>query len=173
MNIFEYSKEAYAAELARRSDLRTALGLPMGLSVVLAGAVFTLLGGFEWSAVELWLATLFGIASGMAVVSLGFGIYYLIRSHVGYEYAYIPTAKEVAQYRQDLLEYYGDESDVSKVDQEVEDYIAGECSENAHINSENNDRKSMYLHLANLALVSTLILVAICGALFLIAKFWR
>jgi len=173
MDIFQHSKDEYFCELDRRNELRKALSLPMGLSVIFAGGLFSVLKGFEWASVPICFALLFGISSLLTALSLGVGIYFLVRSHVGYEYAYVPTAKEVRKYYDDLVQYYGAEGNNDRAGEDVIEYLSQEYSENAHHNALKNNSKSAFLHRANLCIVLTLIFLALTGALLLISDFMR
>lgn len=175
METFEYCKESYHHELSRRNDLRSAMNLPIGLAVVLAGVLYSLLNNFSWSSCIGIVGYSFGLASVLSGMALGLVIFYLIRSHVNYEYAYVPTPKEILEYREKLLEHYRDTNeDVEGVENEAEHntmvYLEKEFAQNAHHNALNNNEKSGYLHTASIFLVVSLILTMLSGLLAIIAK---
>lgn len=175
METFEYCKESYHQELSRRSDLRSALNLPIGLAVVLAGALYSLLNNFSWSSCIGILGYSFGLASLLSGIALGLVIFCLIRSHVNYEYAYVPTPREILEYREKLLEYYRDANgDLGDVEKEAEHntimYLEKEFARDAHHNALNNNEKSGYLHTASIFLVVSLIFTMLSGLLVIISK---
>lgn len=175
METFEYCKESYHHELSRRNDLRSALNLPIGLAVVLAGALYSLLNNFSWSSCVGFVAYSFGLASLLSGIALILVIIYLIRSHVNYEYAYVPTPKEILEYREKLFEHYRDTNeDVEGAEKEAEHdtmgYLEKEFARNAHHNALNNNEKSGYLHTASIFLVVSLIFTMLAGLLVIISK---
>ena len=105
MDFLSYSKEAYINELDRRDSLRKALSLPMGFSVVFAGGLFSLFKNFNWEQTLTLASILFGFTWVIGFTLLVVAVCYLIRSHIGYEYAYVPTPKEIREYYDKLTEY--------------------------------------------------------------------
>ena len=175
METFEYCKESYLHELSRRNDLRSALNLPIGLAVVLAGALYSLLNSFSWSSCIGIIGYSFGFSSALSGIALGLVIFYLIRSHVNYEYAYVPTPKEILEYREKLLEHYRDtKEDLEGIEKEAEHntmiYLEKEFARNAHHNALNNNEKSGYLHTASIFLVGSLIFTMLAGILVIISN---
>lgn len=175
METFEYCKESYHHELSRKNDLRSALNLPIGLAVVLAGALFSLLNNYSWPSCAGVVSYSFGLACLLSAVSLGLVIYKLIRSHVNYEYAYVPTPKEILEYRGSLVEHYrnktNNEEDAEKeAEHDAVEYLAREFAKNAHHNAMNNNEKSGYLHEASIFLVASLIFTMLAGLLVIVSK---
>ena len=144
-------------------------------SVVLAGALYSLLNTFSWSPCIGVIGYSFGLASLLTGIALILVIVYLIRSHVNYEYAYVPTPKEILEYREKLFEYYQKTNeDVEAAEKEAErdtvGYLEREFARNAHHNALNNNKKSGYLHTASVFLVVSLIFTMLAGVLVIISK---
>lgn len=173
MDFLSYSKEAYISELERRDSLRRALSLPMGLSIVFAGGLFSLFKHFNWEPTLTWSETLFGISWIMGFTFLMVAVWYLIRSHIGYEYAYVPTPKEIWEYYDKLTEYYASGTEEGCPDTDVNDYMAREYADNAHHNALNNNSKSSRLHRASLCLLGTLVFTGVAGLILIISEIMR
>jgi len=171
MDLIEHSYDAYVRELSRRDELRRALALPIGLSVVLAGAWYSLIGRFDWLAALEPLSIAFTVLSAVGVLALIAGACFLICSHVGYVYVYMPTAKEVLSYSDELVDYYqvGNRTD-PQVEADVTEFLVKEYADNAHENAMNNNTKSKHLHNASIRLVASLVFLAAAGATDLLAR---
>lgn len=173
MDFLTYSKEAYIGELERRDALRRVISLLMGLSIVFAGGLFSLFKNFHWEPTSNWAPALFGISWVIGFIFLGVAVWYLIRSHIGYEYAYVPTPKEIREYHEKLTEYYASGAEEGCPDTDVEEYMAREYADNAHRNALNNNSKSSRLHRASLCLVGTLVFTGIAGLTLLLSEILR
>ena len=170
MDLLEHSKDAYERELARRDELRRAMDLPLGVCVVIAGALFSLFRIFDWLCSSAWIIWCFGISWALCFIGLIGSVVYLVRSHIGYEYAYVPTSKEIVKYYENLFVYYANVKADGDVDQEVAGYLTGEYSNNAHHNALNNNSKSARLHAAHMCIVFSMIFLAISGAILLVSE---
>lgn len=173
MNLLEHSKEAYSDELERRNELRRAIGLPVGLCVIFSGALFSLFRAFPWHEVPVFYSGMFVLIWVIGVLGLAGAIAYLISCHVGYDYAYMATPKEVREYRKNLIEYYNCSFNDKKLDDEIEEFLEKEYAENAHYNSQQNDKKSARLHRASQYLVVTLGVIALSGFFHLMVQVIR
>jgi hypothetical protein len=167
MDLLEHSREEYRAELERRNELRRALSIPIGLSVVFAGAQFSLFRAFPSDSAGICVAGAFFVFWAMSLFSLVFVIVYLIRSHIGHDYAYIATPKEILEYREKLQDYYKERGGEDVSDQDIRVYLESEYAQNAHHNSLRNNTKAMNLHKANQGVVVTLVGIALSGIMVL------
>ena len=175
MDTLEYCKQSYHYELSRRNELRAALNLPIGLSVILSGAIYTLVVNYNWAESSNIFSYSLGLSFLLSGVFLILVIVRLVQSHVNYEYAYVPTPKEILDYREQLVEYYlkyGMTQDESQElsEQNTQVYLEQELAKNAHHNAINNNMKSGHLHNASIYLVFSLVFVMIAGALVIISK---
>lgn len=104
MNLREFYKSHYALEGARKTDLTSALALPVGVLSVLVGALIVM-------AKELHLPLQFGEQVQLAAVMLSaiacaFSGYLLFRSLFNYDYAYAPTPQELKKYNEQLFAFH-------------------------------------------------------------------
>lgn len=87
---------------------------------------------------------------------------------MGHAYAYIATPKEIRDYRVRLAAHYETRIPDRRLDEELQRFLEAEYAENAHHNSNKNDRKSVCLHRANQALVVSLLFTALSGFIVLV-----
>jgi hypothetical protein len=162
-------EELYKYELEHNERLRAAVGVPLGLLVVIGGLLGALLQSvwFEKGVlcVLFWLAAL---ASALFFVQT---VYLLARSYHGYTYKAMPFALDMRRYRDGLREWhklYGAEPDEG--DREYEKYLEHQYAEAADHNASQNLAKSEYLFRANAALVRCVILTAVTFVPFAIHR---
>ena len=153
-------EDLYKSESEHRERLRGAVGLPLGLLMVIGG----LLGTMSQS-VEAKLAipsVLFWLAATVGVVYFVRAAYFLIRSYHGHVYKAMPFALERKEYRDQLrewhVEYGGGTQDG---DREYEDYLERLYAEAADRNAYVNTVKSEYLFRANASLIVCVVWTAI------------
>lgn len=166
MDLRDFYKEHYALEVARRHELTGALTLPLGVLSLLVGGLVVIAKEIHapldgWKIFQLIALT----ASFIAVATT---TYFLIRSYFNYAYGYVPTPKEIRDYREKLVAYYvsmrlSNDAASKKADKETLEYIDTEYATHAHRNIQNNDTKSAYLHKANGALILSMIFTVAAG----------
>lgn len=169
MELLEHSYNAYLRELDRRDQLRRALALPMGLTVVLAGTWYSLVGRFAWLGAREELVLAFAGLVALGLIVLAAGALFLVLSHVGYVYAYVPTATEILEYSDKLMDYYQVSTrDDAQVKADIDELLTTEFAQNAHENAMNT--KSKYLHNASVRLVASIGCLVAAGAVELFAR---
>jgi hypothetical protein len=82
-------------------------------------------------------------------------IWHLVRSHYGHVYGFLPTPRDLEEYRGKLVDHYSraTASPPGDIDKQVLDYIHTAFIEGAHQNALNNDHRSACLHRAKRMLV--------------------
>lgn len=165
-------KELYLFELQRRSDLTNSLSIPIGIVSIIAGAVFYIIRqiSYPFSGLELPEVIFVSVSTAFLLVS----IYLLFRSYFNYAYGYIPTAQQLEDWRISLTEYYKRNSCAnpkSQADTDLTEFLSSKFAKHAHRNTINNDRKSTYLHNANLFIILSLIAVLCAGGVLIIESF--
>ena len=171
MELLELCKDEYQGELDRRNEIRRSLTLPIGLSVLFGGAIYSLLAGFPWAEVEMLTLKAFLTVSIPGILFWAAAVIFLIRAHVGFSYGYVPTAKEIIEYKEALVLFYGDKGCEDQSQSDVEAYLQSEFSNTAHHNFLNNNSKAAYLHEANRRLVVVLIALGLMSLVHLINPF--
>ena len=171
MDMFAHSRREHLSELERRNELRRSLALPIGLAVLFGGGLYSLLSGFSWSEVNTITLHAVLFATVPAVVLWVSAVTFVIRSHVGYRYAYIPTAREIFDYKLKLEQFYSQTNKKDESDTDIQAHLLKEYSDNAHHNNMNNNTKSARLHEANIRLVGVLLFLGLMAIISLIHPF--
>jgi len=161
MDFLTHNQKEYIRELERRNELRRSLTLPIGLSILFGGAIYSLMAGFSWSDEPVLAVYAFVTASVPASVFWASAVLFLIKSHIGYEYAYMPTAKELEEYKEKLVDFYKEIAQEDISDQDVRDHLRKEYADNAHHNCLNNNTKAAELHKANVRFVGVLLFLGL------------
>ena len=167
MDILDLYKEHYFFEINRRHQLTSQLSIPIGILIILGG-----LGAYISKNISICSKNMKILFIVLLVISTLFfilTIYYLIRSYYGYTYRYIPTPKEIDDYRKQLKEYHervGNSEE--RVIIEIKEFLTERYAISTHKNTWNNDSKSGFLHKANTALIYTLLSLLLNASLF----FW-
>ena len=169
MDLLEHSYNAYLRELVRRDELRRGIALPIGLSGALAGAWYSLARRFDWiGSTESFVVAFLMVLGLLTLIS---GAFFLVRSHVGYVYVYVPTAKEILAYSAELASYHGELSRTSSaVQNDTDEFLEREFANNAHENALNNNTKSKHLHNASVRLVASLGFLVAAGVIDLLVR---
>lgn len=167
MNFLDYTKEAYFHELARRDELKRSASVPIGVCVVTAGALYALLSSYDFGTCISALSVGVFVFLGGCVVFVIASIYFLAVFHAGYEYEYVPTAKELLDYRDKLCAFYERSGSTNDVSDDIVLYLVNAYANCAHRNATNNDQRSGQLYRANRSLVAAIVCLFISGTALL------
>jgi hypothetical protein len=151
MDSDEFLKAQYESEIGRRYQLSGSISMPIGVLTIVGGALLAMAQALRLPLEPALWFTLAAILAGAAcAIAVG---YYLFRFQLGHDYHYVATAKQIEDYRNELLAYYERKRrSTAGVEDEVIAYIRSEMIASAHANALANDRKSAYLNRANVAL---------------------
>lgn len=167
MDKHQFFKEHYFFEANRRHQLTNALAIPIAILSVLGGALIVVAKHLDAPIDYIEVFEIIFFLSSAALIAIT--IYYLIRSYFNYSYGYIATPKELKKYYEQMISYYGGDDDaIRKADSELEEYVNAQYAEHTHRNTENNDRKSFYIHKANGFLIASIITAFIGGIPYVI-----
>jgi hypothetical protein len=166
MSLKKYYEDQHAAELKRKAELQSALSMPVGIVGIVVGAIAYLARDvkFPFSCLQPFQLT----ALVLAFIACLFSGYYLFRSLNGYTYGYPATTLQIKNYF-DKLKKFHLESGKNEVDShqiaEVEtiEYLSSEHAKYADLNAANNDRKSAFLNLGNVAMFFAVLFLLVAG----------
>ena len=164
----DFCKEHYFYEVERRRDLAGRVSLPVGIITIIGTILATSFKAIDFPYSD--LEKLFIFVSFLAFVSLTTAVIYLCRSYVGFTYGYIATPVKLLEYEAQLKEYYFNKGEVvseAQIDSEVEDYITSQYAQLTDYNVQKNDKKSYFLHRANIAIIASLILTFVASLPFI------
>ncbi len=165
-------KELYIFELQRRGDLTKSLSIPIGIVSIIASAIFVIITQLSkpLSSIEILEFCILLISIFLLIIS----VFLLFKSFYNYPYGYIPTAKEIEDWRGSLVKYY---IEISKndsgilADEDITKFLISKFAEHAHRNAINNDTRSTHLHNANLFIIASIIFLFMSGGVFITESF--
>jgi hypothetical protein len=151
----------YDAEWGRTDQLQNAVGTPMGILVLLGGALLVIAQQFksDWALVQYTFWPLFLIAC----TSFSVAVYMAVRSYYGYVYSRIPFPSHLVTYYQGLRQHYAALGKPGLADSEFDLYLIQRYVEATDRNSVHNANRGVYIHKANRALVAAVIATAACA----------
>lgn len=151
----------YDAEWERTDQLQNAVGTPMGILVLLGGALLVLAQQFksDQPALEYTFWPLYVLACSAYLIAA----YMAVRSYHGYEYRRIPFPSTLVRYYQGLREHHTRAGTPGLAETEFAVYLTDRYVVAADANSVHNANRSEYLHKANRALVVAVIATAACA----------
>ena len=158
-------KELYRAEIAHRAELNSAIGLPISLITAFSGVLYFFVTKLTqpWSALEIFQIILFVIAACIIL----YAIYLLIRSSYNYQYEYVPTAKTLDSYRQEMLNYHSGNHD--KAENAVLNHLYKSFIDSGETNATNNNERSKYLFQSKTCIIYVLLICVIIGFVHLMS----
>lgn len=169
---FQEYKEMYHFELKRKNELTNRLSIPIGIVIVVFGGLFYI---FKNISKPFDLLEIIELAlSSISCIFILIAVYFLVRSYFNYAYGYVPTAQQIENWRNELLEYYEQleiELPDEEADKHVKDHLRNKYAEHAHRNTLNNDNKSTFLHKANLTIICSIVFIFVCGIIFVINSY--
>ncbi|MFN0178268.1 MAG: hypothetical protein ACKVZ0_05675 [Gemmatimonadales bacterium] len=162
MESFEFYRQQYETEWARREQLSGATALPIGALTVFASVLaFLAKEGDFATGLAGWATAGFGTAALVAFVG---ATYFLVRSYHGYTYRQIASPADLRAWATEVEQVH----DLAGVPEQAWGRFQLELRdryvEAADVNSRNNVARSEYLYRANRWVVSTLVLVVLAAA---------
>ncbi len=155
--------QTYWKEFERRDRLNASLSLPAGVVILLAGVVGYYLQNLPEGTLDLWARFFVGSVVVLSLFLL-ISVYFLVRAYFNHRYGYIASPKEIEEYIDALYEYYHElEPDDLRVvvESDFRAFLAREYARCGAVNTNNNDRKSGFVHRANAFIVASLITLVV------------
>ena len=166
MDLHQFYKDHYFYEAEKAHKLTGSLTLPIGILTIIGGALTATIEpiGAHVGFMEV-TRLLFQAIAWISILAAG---YFVVRSRFRYVYDYIPTPQQVSDYRDYLISSSDSTGAVaSKVDDKLERWINSSYAQCAHTNTLNNDKKSTYLHSANVFIIFALIFTILSAGPYL------
>jgi hypothetical protein len=157
-HFLDHVRQHYFAELERKRDLNSLLTLSVGVSTAAAAGIYALANKTDRlrdTSDSLTLALLV-----FATAALGRAIFFLVRSHVGHEFAYLGGMAGLVEARANDRAGGAtrEQTEISTIRTLERRY-----AESVAFNEVVNDLKSSLLNRANVALVSSLVFLLLGG----------
>ena len=157
--LFKLYEKLYFHEIDMRERLNSRLQIPLTIIAILLGFLAFMLQN-KCSKVGNISEVVFWILFVFSIITISLSILFFILSWYSYKHKLLPSATSTDQYKRDLLEHFKDHEDPNKIVEKylkeyLYDYYRDFSSENTII----NDKKSFFLHLTNLFLIISVVLL--------------
>ncbi len=162
----ELYEKLYFHEIEAREHLSARVQVPLAITVSLIGVLAFMLMNFdqELCGLPAFIFLFFLVLSAAALIV---AIFFLIKSWWNHEYSFLPSAAETEKYRQTLINTYTPYDNGNDLTEEyLNNYLCNYFIECSTINTHCNDKRSIYLHKANGALIITVLLAAVAFLFF-------
>jgi hypothetical protein len=158
----ELAKTLYFRELDRRAELDGAPTLRVAVLALLGGVYSYYIQHFQANAG--WMSLLFVAGAGGALLFSVLAVAWIIRSYVGYAWAYLPFAQQLEAHFEELAEYHAQFGAEARTAEEMfETQLRQRLIEAATRNASNNNRRSELMVRASFFLSVAVVFSLISG----------
>ncbi len=166
MNILQFYKELYEAEIKRTDTLKRDVVFPAGIAILLIGVMGYYLREHEFYTLD-FVSIVFSVFLLFSFLFWFIAIVFLIRSYFGYQYTYLPEVFKMKDYFDKLITFHESQGkNVSVAVNEFEEFLIDCYIASASKNTWANDSRSQFLHQANLFLMLAILFTVLSGIVF-------
>jgi len=163
-DVFQLYEKLYFHEIDSREKLNSRLQTPLTLIVSFVGVLAFLLQNYGHQGFSA-AAIVFSMLIISSSAALAFAAVFFVKSWYNNTYSFLPSAQLTEDYRQTLIKLYEPyENGAQLASGYFSDYVMDYYIRYSSANTECNDRRSIYLHKTNSALIATAA-VAFCAFL--------
>jgi len=161
-SLYDLYEKLYFHEIDVREKLSGRLQIPLVIIISMAGLLAFMLQNYEktiWNKASC-LFIVFLIAGSLSLIV---SIYYFIRSWYGHLYSFLPSAQSTESYQKLLYETYAEYENGDALSKKyLDDYICKYLITCSSVNTQCNDKRTLYLHKTNgwLIIVALLLLLS-------------
>lgn len=154
-DVFQLYEKLYFHEIDTREKLNSRLQTPLTLIVSFVGVLAFLLQNYGHQGFSV-AAILFSVLIVLSSVALAFAAVFFVKSWYNNTYSFLPSAQLTEDYRQSLIKLYEPyENGAQLASDYFSKYVMEYYIRYSSANTECNDRRSIYLHKTNSALIVT------------------
>lgn len=154
-DVFQLYEKLYFHEIDSREKLNSRLQTPLTLIVLFVGVLAFLLQNYGHQGFSV-AAILFSALVVLSVAALASAAFFFVKSWYNNTYSFLPSAQDTENYRQTLIKFYEPyENGEQLASEHFSDYLMSYYVRYSSANTECNDRRSIYLHKTNSALIVT------------------
>lgn len=157
-SFFDFAQKHYFAEFERRKEINTSVSLAIGLATLSTGALVRMGSDIRQPLQHYDLILLLLLLMALAAITTA--SIYLVKSYVGHSYRYIASMSLFKTWRNDVIAAGFSEAEL---DVESRSVIISQYIDAVATNDVINERKSGFLHRANVALVTALAFLAMAA----------
>ncbi len=148
-------EKLYFHEIDSREKLNSRLQTPLTLIVSFVGVLAFMLQNYGHQGFSL-AAVSFLFLLGLSAIALACAATFFVRSWYNNTYSFLPAAQDTESYRQSLIKLYEPYKNGTQLASDYfSDYLMDYYVRYSSANTECNDRRSIYLHKTNGALIFT------------------
>ncbi len=145
MDKFEFYRELYHKENARRTEVLNSMNIPIAIISALSTALYFVITTFDYN-IDTYLNFIFCGLFTIAIICVLFAISYLIRAFnnftKGYKYSGIPYPNELYNWHNELIEHYtNNNGTIQDADNHFKDYLTCNFAKHSDHNMFINDKK--------------------------------
>jgi len=159
-----YQKQ-YDFELEQRHHLASNVNIPIAATTFLFGALSTISIKFNFS--NDLITIIFSILSFLCLIALIFGLLFIFKSLLGYEYQKLPSPNQLASYHKELHNWHlSNSSTKENADIDFKQYLSTRLAESAEWNSRNNISRGSYIYAATLSIAICVIFLFLAAMVY-------
>lgn len=182
MDRLSFYKDLYFHENERYHKLTIELSLPISMLTICGTILISYVNKIvqtiyliHWNFYNLFLTMFFSCLLILSLSCWIFSLYFLYRARFLPPYSYLPTIKEMENYKNELMEWNKKlppsfAKNNEELNSEYEEFIIESLSSCIEINTHNNDSKSGFLHNAIFFSVLTLIFILLATIFHIIIE---
>jgi hypothetical protein len=169
----EIFQKQYDFEMTQKDTLSSTVNIPIVSITVIGSALSGMLLSFPYS--KNCVSYFFIISIAICFAFCTYALILVFKSLVGYLHHKIPSSSALYAYHKELLNWHlqqgvSEEEATKKAENEFSEYFNRKLSEASDANSENNIKRSAYIHDATLGTAMSLIFLAMSAFFFVYAK---
>ena len=161
--LFEFVKDQYAWEAARRDKLNSSSSIPIGIATIAGTTTATILSKIQ-PPFDIFEFVVAGFLTISILIGSNFA-YQTFRFFRGPIYKYVANSELVKNYHGKSVEYFKKNPREGDAAEDFDDFLIATLSKCATVNCENNDQKSKRLYAMNQAVLLMMLPCLLAGLL--------
>ncbi|MFZ5583914.1 MAG: hypothetical protein ACOZCK_14770 [Pseudomonadota bacterium] len=154
-DVIAFYEKLYFHEIDSREKLNSRLQTPLTLIVSFVGVLAFMLQNYGHQGFSV-ASTAFLLLTVLSAMALIYAALFFVRSWYNNTYSFLPAAQDTENYRQSLIKLYEPYPNGAQLASDYfNNYLLDYYVRYSSANTECNDRRSIYLHKTNGALIAT------------------
>jgi hypothetical protein len=166
-------QKQYDFEMTQKDTLSSTVNIPIVSITLIGGALSSMLLSFPYS--KGYVTYLFIVAIVLCIAFSSYALTLVFKSLIGYWHHKIPPSSTLSSYYKELMSWHlqqgiGEEEATKLADKEFSEYFNRKLSDASDKNSENNMKRSAYIHDATLNVATSFVCLALSAPFYIYAK---
>lgn len=164
---FAFLKQRYDFELDRKEKLTTAVAWPVGTLTALGGLMVAMSRTFTWESE--WNSVFFAACLFLHASAFMVALVHFAGAYHGQQYEYLPRLGELDTGEAEIRDFYlGGGGTEAEAADEFMSQLRNRIIKAADRNARSNDRRTAFMHRANVALFCVLVFTANAGLSYVV-----